>query len=118
MASSSKTATVALALFLSLNLLVFSATKVTATTCNPANLTVCVDLLGHLLNIRINKPASEPCCSLFNGVVDLDAAVCVCLALKNNLLAALGLPLINLTPTVSVLLNGCGRSAPLGYTCL
>ncbi|CAN1333421.1 Putative lipid-binding protein AIR1B [Linum perenne] len=112
--ASSKTTTSALALFLSLNLLFFSATKVNA-TCDPASLDVCVDLLNSLLKITLNQPSSTPCCSLINGVADLDAAVCVCAALKNNILGALGL--LNLNQSLIVLLNKCGKAVPAGYYC-
>ncbi|CAN1174584.1 14 kDa proline-rich protein DC2.15 [Linum perenne] len=113
--ASSKTAT--LALFLALNLIFFSfPVKATVDTCpyDITRLSVCTDLLGYLLRIRIGTaPPSGPCCSLITGVADLDAAVCVCAALKANVLGAV----LNLNVAVTLLLNQCGRPVPSGFTC-
>ncbi|CAI0413448.1 unnamed protein product [Linum tenue] len=91
----------------------------TATTCDPANLGVCVDLLEYLLKIRIGaQPASEPCCSFINGVADLDAALCVCAALKTSTLGLGGLINgLNINLALTVLLNKCDHSVPLGFVC-
>ncbi|CAN0908547.1 14 kDa proline-rich protein DC2.15 [Linum grandiflorum] len=114
--ASSKTA--ALALFLALNLLFFSTSPATATvdTCSydVTRLSICTDLLGYLLRIRIGTaPPSGPCCTLITGVADLEAAVCVCAALKANVLG----PVLNLNVALTLLLNQCGRPVPSGFTC-
>ncbi|CAI0413445.1 unnamed protein product [Linum tenue] len=104
----------ALALFLALNLLLFASSPATATVgaCDPANLNVCVDLLESLLKIRLGpQPASQPCCSLINGLADLDAALCVCAALKGLVNG------LNINLALSVLLNQCGHQVPAGFIC-
>ncbi|KAL6007866.1 hypothetical protein ACLOJK_033370 [Asimina triloba] len=73
---------------------------------------VCADLLG-LVNVVIGSPPTLPCCSLLQGLVDLEAAVCLCTAIKANILG------INLNVPVSLnlLLNSCGRTCPSGFEC-
>ncbi|KAG9452370.1 hypothetical protein H6P81_005274 [Aristolochia fimbriata] len=117
------------ALFLALNLLFFSL--VSACTCNrcgcgqtpttpttpttpstPSSrakcprdtlkLGVCADVLG-LVNIVVGSPPTLPCCTLLQGLVDLEAAVCLCTAIKANIL---GLNL-NIPVSLSLLLNTC-----------
>ncbi|KAL8150993.1 hypothetical protein V2J09_020801 [Rumex salicifolius] len=74
---------------------------------------VCANLLNGLLGVAIGKPPKEPCCSLIKGLVDLEAAVCLCTALKANVL---GLNL-NLPISLSLLLNDCGCKVPKGFQC-
>jgi hypothetical protein len=47
------------------------------------------------------------------GLVDLEAAVCLCTVLKANIL---GIKL-NLPIDLSLVLNHCGRSVPTGFKC-
>jgi hypothetical protein len=79
-------------------------------TCpmNTADLGVCVDLLGDLLSIRLNADSS-PCCTLLKGLVNADAALCVCAVIK---VLNLSVPV-----DVNVLLNKCGMECPPGFTC-
>ncbi|XP_004516834.1 putative lipid-binding protein AIR1 [Cicer arietinum] len=73
---------------------------------------VCADLLG-LINVQLGKPPKTPCCSLIDGLANLEAAVCLCTALKANVLGInLDLP-INL----SLILNYCGKGVPKGFVC-
>ncbi|TKW12775.1 hypothetical protein SEVIR_5G056600v4 [Setaria viridis] len=80
-------------------------------TCpiNTADLSVCVDLLGYLLKIRLNAPP-QPCCTLLKGVANADAALCVCGVIKV-------LNLISVPVDVNLLLNECGMTCPPGFTC-
>ncbi|MCP8971411.1 HPS-like domain-containing protein [Ectobacillus sp. SYSU M60031] len=55
----------------------------------------------------------EPCCSLLDGLVDLDAAVCLCTAIKANVL---GINL-NIPIDLSLILNNCGKICPSDYQC-
>ncbi|XP_004245729.1 14 kDa proline-rich protein DC2.15-like [Solanum lycopersicum] len=77
-------------------------------------LNACANLLGDLLHLIIgSSPSKTQCCSLIEGLVDLDAAVCLCTALKANLLGInLNLPL-----SLSLLLNNCGKYAPKDFQC-
>ncbi|MBA0584364.1 hypothetical protein Gorai_015180, partial [Gossypium raimondii] len=38
---------------------------------------VCANVLG-LVNVTIGSPPVQPCCSLLQGLADLEAAVCLC----------------------------------------
>ncbi|KAG2691462.1 hypothetical protein I3843_08G010700 [Carya illinoinensis] len=72
----------------------------------------CVGLLG-LVNLPIGAPISSKCCSLLAGLVDLEAAVCLCTAIKANVLGInLNVPL-----TLSLLVSACQKSVPPGFVC-
>ncbi|KAG1362189.1 14 kDa proline-rich protein DC2.15 [Cocos nucifera] len=123
------------ALFLALNLLFFTLSSACSncpsSTPNPANpgsgpssgngkcpmdalkLGVCANVLNGLINVNLGRPPKKPCCSLLDGLVDLEAAVCLCTALKASVL---GIKL-NLPIHLSLLLNYCGRNAPKGFQC-
>ncbi|KAH0648700.1 hypothetical protein KY285_033948 [Solanum tuberosum] len=77
-------------------------------------LNACANLLGDLLHLVIgSSPAKTECCSLIEGLVDLDAAVCLCTALKANVLGInLNIPL-----SLRLLLNNCGKYAPKNFQC-
>ncbi|XP_028071431.1 14 kDa proline-rich protein DC2.15-like isoform X2 [Camellia sinensis] len=74
---------------------------------------VCANLLNDLVHLVVGTPAMTPCCSLIGGLADLEAAICLCTAIKAN---ALG---INLDVPVSLglLLNYCGKKVPTGFQC-
>ncbi|KAJ9706877.1 hypothetical protein PVL29_002035 [Vitis rotundifolia] len=122
------------ALLLALNLLFFTLVSSTYVPCPPVpkpkhhpkkppakaacpkdtlKLGVCADLLNDLLHAVVGTPAKTPCCSLIGGLADLEAAVCLCTAIKANVL---GLKL-NVPVSLSLLLNYCGKKAPTGYQC-
>ncbi|CAN6210538.1 unnamed protein product [Urochloa humidicola] len=74
-------------------------------------LSVCANMLKLL---KLNLPiGNDQCCPLLDGLVDLDAAVCLCTAIKANILG------INLNADidVSILLNHCGKTCPADFTC-
>uniref|UniRef100_A0A0D3C6C7 Bifunctional inhibitor/plant lipid transfer protein/seed storage helical domain-containing protein n=1 Tax=Brassica oleracea var. oleracea TaxID=109376 RepID=A0A0D3C6C7_BRAOL len=54
-----------------------------------------------------------PCCALLKGIANLEAAVCLCTALKANVL---GINL-NVPVDLSLLLNYCGKKLPYGLQC-
>ncbi|XP_034205926.1 14 kDa proline-rich protein DC2.15-like [Prunus dulcis] len=74
---------------------------------------VCGDLLNNLLQPVLGTLPKTPCCSLIVGLADVDAAVCLCTAIKANVLG------INLNVLVSLnlLLNYCGKSVPKDFQC-
>ncbi|KAG5056916.1 hypothetical protein JHK86_011912 [Glycine max] len=78
----------------------------------PKGFVVCADVLG-LINVQLGKPPKTPCCNLIQGLADLEAAVCLCTALKANVL---GINL-NVTVNLSLLLNYCGKGVPKGFVC-
>ncbi|KAK3429031.1 14 kDa proline-rich protein DC2.15 [Eucalyptus grandis] len=125
-----------LAIFLTLNLLFFALVSSCGTCPGPKpkptpkpspssgpstgacprdalKLGVCADVLGNLLNVTVGKPPVTPCCSLLNGLVDLEAAVCLCTAIKANIL---GINL-NIPISLSLLLNVCSKQVPPGFKC-
>ncbi|KMZ72743.1 Lipid transfer protein [Zostera marina] len=75
---------------------------------------VCADVLHGLIHAKAGAPLNTPCCPLIEGLVDLEAAVCLCTAIKANVL---GLHL-NLPISLSLLLNYCGKSVPSGFQCM
>ncbi|KAH7514143.1 14 kDa proline-rich protein DC2.15 [Ziziphus jujuba] len=75
---------------------------------------VCANLLKQdLVHLVIGKPPKNPCCTLIEGLADLEAAVCLCTAIKANVL---GLNL-NIPVSLSLLLNYCGKNVPSEYQC-
>ncbi|CAI0432422.1 unnamed protein product [Linum tenue] len=74
---------------------------------------VCADVLANLLNLKLGSPPVQPCCSLINGLVDVEAAVCLCTAIKANIL---GINL-NVPVSLSLLLNACNQKLPSGFQC-
>ncbi|XP_062087054.1 14 kDa proline-rich protein DC2.15-like [Humulus lupulus] len=74
---------------------------------------VCANLLDDLVHLVVGTPPKTPCCPLIYGLVDLEAAVCLCTALKANVL---GINL-NVPVSLSLLLNYCGKGVPSGFQC-
>ncbi|CBI31904.3 unnamed protein product, partial [Vitis vinifera] len=102
-----------LAFFLLVNLLFFAIVSACGTCPNTLKLGVCVDLLGGLLGVVVGNPPKTPCCSLIQGLADLEAAVCLCTAIKANVLGInLNIPL-----SLSLLLNVCSKKVPSGFQC-
>ncbi|KAL4318270.1 hypothetical protein GQ457_18G002960 [Hibiscus cannabinus] len=72
----------------------------------------CADLLG-LVNIIVGTPPSSKCCALLQGLADLDAALCLCTAIKANVLGInLDVPV-----TLSLILSACQKGVPEGFEC-
>ncbi|CAE5968120.1 unnamed protein product [Arabidopsis arenosa] len=73
----------------------------------------CVDVLGGLIHIGLGKShAKEECCPVLGGLLDLDAAVCLCTTIKLKLL---NIDLI--LPIALELLLDCGKTPPPGFKC-
>ncbi|XP_037438324.1 14 kDa proline-rich protein DC2.15-like [Triticum dicoccoides] len=83
---------------------------------------LCADVLGlgdGLTNLMAGSwstasSGKKPCCELIDGLADLDAAVCLCTAIKANVLGVVdvGLPL-----QLGLLVNHCGKKLPAGFQC-
>ncbi|RWW38337.1 hypothetical protein BHE74_00056440 [Ensete ventricosum] len=72
----------------------------------------CVDLLGGLVHIVIGDPVVNQCCPLLQGLLELEAAVCLCTTIRLRLLS------INIyLPLALQLLITCGMTPPPGFTC-
>ncbi|KAG7956907.1 hypothetical protein I3843_11G147900 [Carya illinoinensis] len=74
---------------------------------------VCANLLGGLLNVTLGNPPVTPCCTLIQGLADLEAAVCLCTVIRANILNIN----LNIPISLSLLLNVCSRRAPSGFQC-
>ncbi|KAH1080317.1 hypothetical protein J1N35_020078 [Gossypium stocksii] len=127
-----------MALFLALNILFFSLVSACGSCYSPTpkpkpkpnpnptptpssqgkcprdalKLGVCANVLG-LVNATVGSPPVKPCCSLLDGLVDLEAAVCLCTAIKANIL---GINL-NIPVSLSLLLNVCSKNVPSNFKC-
>ncbi|KAM3699840.1 hypothetical protein ACJW31_05G056300 [Castanea mollissima] len=74
---------------------------------------VCANFLNDLVHLVVGTPPKSPCCSLIHGLVDLEAAICLCTAIKANVLGInLNFPL-----SLSLLLNYCGKNVPKSFQC-
>ncbi|XP_006661670.1 cortical cell-delineating protein-like [Oryza brachyantha] len=84
-------------------------------TCpiNALDLAVCADVLQYVLRITTNAPSSQ-CCPLLARLVDLDAAVCLCTAIKANVL---GVVAVDVPLDITLVLNYCNKTCPPGFTC-
>ncbi|KAL5723222.1 hypothetical protein ACHQM5_006645 [Ranunculus cassubicifolius] len=121
----------AVALFVTLNILFFTTVsawnncpptpKPTPTptpsfkgTCprDTLKLGVCANVLD-LVNVVVGSPPTKPCCALIQGLADLEAALCLCTAIKANIL---GINL-NIPISLSLVIDTCGKTLPKGFQC-
>ncbi|CAM0871187.1 unnamed protein product [Alopecurus aequalis] len=79
---------------------------------NTLKLSECANVL-NLLKLNLGVLSTNKCCPLLSGLADLDAAVCLCTAIKANVLG------INLNVPVDLvlLLNQCGKTCPADFSC-
>ncbi|KAJ6673993.1 hypothetical protein OIU85_012950 [Salix viminalis] len=117
-----------IAINLILSLLFFSTFSSACGTCKPKpkpkptppatcptdtlKLGACADILG-LVNVVAGTPPYTKCCPLLGGLADLDVALCLCTAIKANVL---GINL-NIPVALSVLVSACGKSIPPDFKC-
>ncbi|KAG8043024.1 hypothetical protein GUJ93_ZPchr0064g2745 [Zizania palustris] len=71
---------------------------------NTLKLSACANVLSAI-SAEVGKVPAEPCCSLINGLADLEAAVCLCTAIKANVLGIF----IDIPVKLSLLVNYCGN---------
>ncbi|XP_019091361.1 PREDICTED: 14 kDa proline-rich protein DC2.15-like [Camelina sativa] len=122
------------ALFLSFNLMLFACVS-GCNTCLPTKpipnpnpisnptthscpkdalkLGVCAKILDGAVGTVIGNPPDTPCCSVLQGLVDLEAAVCFCTAIKANILGIN----IDIPISLSLLINTCGKKLPSDFIC-
>ncbi|XP_062174921.1 pEARLI1-like lipid transfer protein 1 [Alnus glutinosa] len=74
---------------------------------------VCASLLNDLLHLVVGALPKASCCSLIQGLADVEAAVCLCTAIKANVL---GINL-NVPISLSLLLNYCGKNLSTSFQC-
>ncbi|KAJ7950917.1 14 kDa proline-rich protein DC2.15-like [Quillaja saponaria] len=124
-----------IAFLISLNLIFFTVVSSTYVPCPPTpktpkhshshppakpscprdtlKLGVCANVLNDLVHLVVGTPAETPCCSLIQGLADIEAAICLCTAIQANIL---GINL-NVPISLSLLLNYCGVDVPKGFKC-
>ncbi|KAJ7010908.1 hypothetical protein NC653_001376 [Populus alba x Populus x berolinensis] len=76
-------------------------------------LQACANVL-NLLKIFVGEKERAKCCSLIDGLVDLDAAVCLCTRVKVDLS---GLIKLDVPVAVELLLNECDRKVAKDFKC-
>ncbi|CAN1164882.1 14 kDa proline-rich protein DC2.15 [Linum perenne] len=76
-------------------------------------LAACVDLLGGLAYGVVGHPPSSKCCAVLQGLVDLEAALCLCTVIKANVLNIK----VTVPVALSLLLSSCSKSVPPGFKC-
>ncbi|KAH0645924.1 hypothetical protein KY284_033808 [Solanum tuberosum] len=109
----SKFGAYSIALVLTLNILFFTMVSSTNVPCPPPPHPKPHYPTPSTPSSKGSSPTKTKCCSLIEGLVDLDAAVCLCTALKANLLGInLNIPL-----SLNLLLNNCGKYAPKNFQC-
>ncbi len=71
-----------------------------------------MDVLGGLVHIGIGGSAKDACCPVLKGLLDLDAAICLCTTIRAKLLN------INIIiPIALQVLIDCGKTPPQGFQC-
>ncbi|KAK1424950.1 hypothetical protein QVD17_20291 [Tagetes erecta] len=113
----------AFTVFILVNVVLFTIVSATKLPCPPKTPTkcpkdtlkfgVCGDWLGLVHEVVGAQPDSE-CCSLVKGLADLEAAVCLCTAIKANVL---GVIKVKVPVALSLLVNSCGKKVPEGFKC-
>ncbi|CAD6204439.1 unnamed protein product [Miscanthus lutarioriparius] len=79
--------------------------------CDTLKLSVCTNVLDL---IKVGLPPHPECCPLLEGLVDLDAALCLCTAIKANVLNIVNL---SVPFSLELILNNCGKTCPKDFTC-
>ncbi|KAK1297865.1 36.4 kDa proline-rich protein [Acorus calamus] len=79
---------------------------------NTLKLDACVSLLNDLVHVVIGSQATDACCPVLAGLADLDAALCLCTAIK---VKALNVNLV--LPVALQILADCGKHCPSDYQC-
>lgn len=74
---------------------------------------VCGSWLGLVTEVIGTKPSTE-CCTLVKGLADLEAALCLCTAIKANVLGVIKL---EVPVALTLLVNGCNKKVPEGFVC-
>lgn len=74
---------------------------------------VCGDWLGLVHEVIGTTPSPE-CCALVEGLADVEAALCLCTAIKANVL---GLVKVKIPLALSLVVNSCGKKVPQGFVC-
>ncbi|XVF22747.1 hypothetical protein REPUB_Repub12eG0197500 [Reevesia pubescens] len=69
---------------------------------------ICGSCLG-LVHEVVGTPPSKECCTLIEGLADVEAAMCLCTAIKDNVL---GVIKVKIPIALTLLINACGKKVP------
>ncbi|CAN1174586.1 36.4 kDa proline-rich protein [Linum perenne] len=86
----------------------------TQPTCTIGGLKLgaCVDVLGGLVHVGVGNPVENVCCPVIKGLLELEAALCLCTSIRLKLLN------INIfIPLALQALITCGKTPPPGFVC-
>lgn len=73
----------------------------------------CAKVLNNgLFKVIYREPPVAPCCCLVEGLADVEAAICLCTAIKAS---ALDVNLKKLPISIDLLANNCGRKLSLDF---
>ncbi|KAK7265912.1 hypothetical protein RJT34_33537 [Clitoria ternatea] len=73
---------------------------------------LCLDVLGGLVHVGIGNPVENVCCPVIQGLLDLEAAICLCTVIRAKLLN------LNIfIPLALQVLITCGKTPPPGFVC-
>ncbi|XP_059654254.1 14 kDa proline-rich protein DC2.15-like [Cornus florida] len=73
---------------------------------------VCGGLMNYLMHFEVGKPPMN-CCKLMNGMFEFEAAVCLCMAMKANIMGFN----MNIPFAMTLILDFCGKKTPPDYKC-
>ncbi|WOH16121.1 hypothetical protein DCAR_0935670 [Daucus carota subsp. sativus] len=82
-------------------------------TWNAIRFGACAKVLGGLLGVEVGNAPKKPCCRLFGGLVEAESAVCLCTAIKSNVLGFN----LNIPVSFGLVLNVCDVQTPPGFQC-
>lgn len=83
-------------------------------TCpiNALKLGLCLDVLGGLVHVGVGDPVVHVCCPVIQGLLEVEAAVCLCTAIRLKLLN------LNIFFTLALeVFATCGKKHPPGFVC-
>jgi len=80
---------------------------------NTVNLGVCANVLNGLLGLTIGDQPVQPCCSLIQGLLSLEAAACLCTTIESNILGVN----LNIPVSINLILSLCGLQVTPGFQC-
>jgi hypothetical protein len=72
----------------------------------------CTSILGWI-NYSIGVPSTH-CCTFLSGLIDFDFAICMCTALRANIMGVV----VNIPIAFTQLINFCARQIPDDFECL
>lgn len=78
---------------------------------NTLKLGACAGVIGA--NVVVGSPPYSQCCAILGGLGELEAALCLCTAIKANVL---GIEL-NWPTDIELILSLCKRPIPSGFKC-